>query len=278
MCVRILERVCVVLLLVLCFPQFASSQGVSINNGRVRLTGFGDVDAEKTIEDWADRERVATTGELNLQIELLTEICGLSEGESKKLKLAAMTVSQRRLVTGRKQMRQFIYESGLVPLPPDAAEIQKTFDDVLTPFRAKKGDGFVVIQTRFQQALNERPLWGKVIKSTLSPAQYRKYDDHCRNRNRVFVDASVSQSLAILDAQVFLTAFQQDAIRKSVTAAMLPTITLQRPSSVGQADQNVRPWFGNRDHLKPFLRESQLKRLVKIDEVQKAGGGVGWSN
>ncbi|MGB7346557.1 MAG: hypothetical protein WBD20_20215 [Pirellulaceae bacterium] len=256
---------------------YSNGQGVQISPLGVKLTGFGQVDVEKTIEHWADSERAAITGEMNLQVELLKMVCDLDQSETDKLRGLVAVVATRRLLNGRKQLKEFIYASQLADRNPDEPAMNEEFEDKLTPYRAGKGEeGVVKIAARFDRPLNEQPLWKKVLKSSLSPQQWGKYETHCRDRNLMFVAAAVTREIADLDSKVFLDSTQSGELRSKVMEALKTHVTLDRPSSISQAEVMSQPWFGDRENLKPFLRDSQLKHLEKIEQV-KSMRGVSWS-
>jgi hypothetical protein len=274
---RILVFLVAIAITTMVSPCLALAQGVSISRGKVKLIGFGKIDIDKTIDYWADQERASATADLNLQAELIAEICDLSEDETAKLRHAGAAVARRRLLDGRKQMRQFIFKSKLAT--PDEKEpvSDEVFTDVLTPFKAAEFEvGIVALQARFEEPLHARPLWKKMLQSVLSQTQFQTYANHYRDRNRMFVNASITQAITDLDAQVYLTAEQRHSIQESVQTVLDPLINMDSPSSIEQANQHVLPWFKERENLAAFLRKTQQSRLAQIDEA-KNQRGVSWT-
>ena len=92
----------------------------------------------------------------------------------------------------------------------------------------------------------------------------------------MFVNASITQAITDLDAQVYLTAEQRHSIQESVQTVLDPLINMDSPSNIEQANQHVLPWFKERENLAAFLRKTQQSRLAQIDEA-KNQRGVSWT-
>ena len=104
-------------LVLVCFLQsslLAQGIGVSVMNNRVQLTGFGEVDLEKTTDAWADSLREEISQKMELQIAQVVDICGLTESETKKVQLAVKGIVSKRIASGSEQVRAFALSSGLV--------------------------------------------------------------------------------------------------------------------------------------------------------------------
>lgn len=252
----------------------AFGEGVMVGRGGVKLKDFGAVDLEKTVEHWAAREEEKVAGELNLRIELLTKVCDLQEREVKKLRLAVTAVTRRRLASGREQLEHFIYTSELIKRDEKLAELN--VDDKLIPYRAKSlDDGVVLIATRFERPLDQQPMWKKILKNSLSQSQWMKYEQHRSNRNLAILRVAVTAAVADLDDKVFLTQEDRIELTNQVLKDLSGKVTLDRPSSMKQAQEISGPYFEEINNLKKYLRPTQFERLTQIagQDVR----GVGWT-
>ena len=258
----------------LLFISTAFAEGVMVGRDGVKLNGFGNVDLDKTIAHWAENERQILGSELDLRIELLTNVCELKDREVNKLRLAAKAVVRRRMSSGKEQLTQFIYESGLVA--PDEELNHVDYEDKLVPFRAKSLDnGLVHISTRFEQPLDQRPMWTKVLKNSLSESQWSKYQKHRITRNTGILKAAVSAGISDLDDSIFLTQADRSNLINSIVTDLSKTVTLDRPSNMKQANEIARSYIKQIENLKPHLRASQYARLEQLANEVK--GGVSWS-
>ena len=112
------------LALTMLLSSVLAAQGVSTVGGQVKLSGFGQVDAEKTVQHWVDQQKQRMSSELELLVDRIAEVCQLEESETKKLRLAVKGVVSKRVTAGRLQLQKFMYTSGLVCLlyTSDAAD------------------------------------------------------------------------------------------------------------------------------------------------------------
>ena len=259
----------------MCLFSCAFAEGVTVGPDGVKLRGFGDVDLEKTVEYWATNAEQKITGELNLRIEMLTDVCDLKEREVKKLRLAVIAVAKRRLSSGKDQLTQFIYESELVD--PEENHEHVEFEDKLIPYRAKSlDDGIVRFATRFERPLDQQPLWKKVLKNSLSEKQWARYEEHRRSRNRSILNVAVSAEIADLDDNLFFTETSRSELTETVMKELSTQITLDRPSNTKQAKEIVGPFFANIENFQDHLQPSQFQQLKTINREDN-GGGIGWS-
>ncbi len=133
--------------------QTALAQGVSVGPDGVKLSGFGVVDEQKSIDAWAANEKKNMMDPLVLQIELIQEVCDLNEEATAKLHLAAQGVVSRRLLSGRNQLLKFIVDSDLIEKAPQGFEDLSHFQRLL---RASQCERLSALESRATARLR----WG----------------------------------------------------------------------------------------------------------------------
>lgn len=265
-----------------CLTQYsgiARGQGVSVSPQGVKLQGFGDVDANATIEHWASEEQRRATEYLGLHIELLRDVCELSDDEVTKLQFAAKGVAVRRVNSGKQQLKRFMIESELIPHEDFESEPPAEADKLLISGAANNRDqpGLVVFQTQFAQSLLEHTLWQSVLKSTFPPQQFEAYEAFTRKRNLHFLATALASAVAHLDSQVCLSPEQRAKLIDNLQHELSRKVTLVFPSNLEQAGQMTLPIISDVEQLRPFLREDQVRRLVDVREAQNHRG-VSWSS
>lgn len=254
-------------------------EGVAVGRDGVTLSGFGEVDPDKTVQHWADREQTDIKTRLNLQIELLTDACELGEANVKKLRLAAQTITARRIAAGREQVMRFLYDSSLVTADEELPEARvRSRDDVWLPYGAGNlNNGIVEFKGEFSTPLLEHPLWVKVLRSSLSDAQMKKYEDLRKQRNRALLSTAISMALSEMDQQIYLSEKQIRDIHAHALDSLGSEVTSKSPASLREANSMTRIMFRDADVFKPFLRSTQIERLQFIRD-NKVRSSVGWGS
>lgn len=256
----------------------AHAQGVSAGPRGVKLNGFGQVDLEKTVDFWSDLEQSKSTEMIQLHIELIQQVCQLSEAETNKLMLAAKGVVSRRLASGRAQLTEFIYESDLVDRPTDALKNSKDYANKLRAFGAGKVcDGIVYLRTEFDTPVSEDPLWTNVLKSTLSDAQLETFQAFSIQRNASFLATAISLAITELDHDIFMSDGQKEELQEYFFELLRPQVTEVNPMTVTQARLIVRPEFEQIAQFENLIRSSQFERLKSLKQEQPRAS-VGWGS
>ena len=182
------------------------AEGVSVGRDGVKLTGFGDVDADETVEHWSKRAEQDITTTLNLQIELLSEACELDDATVDKLRNAAKAVTARRIAAGRTQLRKFLYDSSLVSGDEAQDSRKPNAADVWRPYSAGNlRNGIVEFKGEFSKPLLEHPLWAGVMRTSLSEQQMKRLNTFQEKRNTSLLSTAISISIAEMDQEIFLS-------------------------------------------------------------------------
>lgn len=273
MLLRITMSLCLVPLLI----GYLWAQGVSNGPQGAKLHGFGEVDGTATVDFWAEHERRNTLDEFNLHIDLIREVCELSEAETEKLRLAAKGVTARRISAGREQLFKFIVDSELVEKAPTGMSFKEEYPNKLRAFGAAKLEpGMVYLQTEFAVAATDDPLWTSVLESTLSDLQLQRLNEFYLVRNKSFLRAAVTMTVADLDQSVFLNDGQKSNVVEYFLKHFDSKITPQFPTTITQAQKLVRPAFQDLSHFESLLRPGQLDRLKTIAGRPKPT--IGWGS
>ena len=221
------------------YPVFAV--GIHMNNNQVTLTGFGEVNVDKTLDAWSKSEREKIEPLLNLQVDLLCKVCELNEKETKKLRIAVKGVVSKRLSHGRMQMEAFIYSSKLakptkenVDLVSDVQLRLKTKSiDVMKPYAASEtANGVVTFWTYFEEPVEDHPMMAKMMKKILSEEQRKIYEEHLLERNMSIVDAAVSLWVVDQEATLFLSKEQREKISQQAKDKFYKKVTLTYPVTI----------------------------------------------
>lgn len=253
------------------------AQGVSTGVFGTRLTGFGDVDVEKTVDFWAENERSNIEQILNLHIDLMESVCSLSQEQAQKLRLAVKGVVARHMAEGRTQFQQLLLDvqliqeeqlNGSVPKPKEYANKLRVFG------ASKLEEGVVFLRTEFEFAPTQDELWTKVLASALSDEQLEELEAYYVARNSNFLKSAIERELLDLSQQVFLNEEQQGKLQEHFYSMFEDEITPQFPISILQASKLIRPSVNSLDELKVHLRPIQITRLETLKNSPRAS--VGW--
>ncbi len=191
------------------FEEVRGQLGVSVDNGAVQLTGFGDVDLDKTVEVWSKYNRDLINQKMELLIAQVDDVCNLTDKETQKLKLSVKGIISKRIAAGREQVEVFTQKSGLIELEGDVQQEEYPKHDQLSIYAASPQDeGVVQLSSFFDTPLIEHPLWSKALENALSAEQLELYQQHRIGVNRKFLNAAIDLWVAEIDAQVFLTTAQ----------------------------------------------------------------------
>lgn len=279
----------IVLTAIMLMSSQLAAQGIGVSSGPngVRLSGFGDVNLEKTVENWSKLQREEIQLRTELQIQQIRDTCGLSDNESKKVRLAVKGIISKRLAAGNEQIHEFALNSGLVEKDPDendGDENEKVDEEKdYGPNRLKfygarpMPEGVVNLSCYFETPLSEHPLWVKTVQKTLSAEQFEKYEAMRIDRNQKLMNAAIDSWVAQLDSQVFLTSGQMEKVTEQVRSTMKKDVTLTTPVSLKQASMMVNKQFGmDYQSLGDLLNEQQTTRREKL--LPRGGGGarVSW--
>jgi hypothetical protein len=101
-------------ILLLATSTRAIAQGVSVGPQGVKLMGYGDIDVDKTTERWEETTTQRIDALIDLQIECLTQQCGLTPTQVDKLQLAKTGIVKKKVASGLEQLRIFMIESELI--------------------------------------------------------------------------------------------------------------------------------------------------------------------
>lgn len=269
----VMRPICPTLLLF--FVTFSSAsfgQGVSVGRDGIKLSGFGDVDEQKTLDYWVESEKHSSLAHLNLQIDLIEQICVLDESETEKLQLAARRVVAQRVASGKNQLNRFMLSSGLVK--GDLSKMpEKGLENPLYITGAGSLDeGVVYFRSEFEVEAVEEKFWQKMLASMLGEEQMRRFESYQIQRNKELLRIAVDQEIAQLDQQVCLFPEQRATIRKSVLAALESKVTWSNPNTPPEAAELADSEF---DTLgEKALRPQQLERLELLRNTPRAN--VGW--
>lgn len=250
--------------------------GVSVNNGNVTLTGFGEVDLEKTVEFWSASHRDLINQKMELLIVQVDDVCGLTDKETQKLKLSVKGIVSRRIAAGQEQVELFAQKSGLVEPEGDLQEKEYPKHDRLTIYSASpQEEGVIQFSSFFGTSLTDHPLWDKALESSLSPEQLELYERHRIGLNRKFLHAAIDLWVAEINAQVFLTPSQVEAVTASLRENLNPSVTTSFPVSFKNAKIFVEERYSSQaDSLGELLNEKQTQRRKVLLEAPR--GRVGW--
>lgn len=258
---------CVALMPLVCFGQ-----GVSVGRDGVKLSGFGDVDEQKTLEFWEQAEKASSLAHLKLQIDLIANVCELDEAETEKLTLAARRVVARRVASGKSQLKRFMISSGLVQ--GDLTQLPENEDENELYFTGAGSveEGIVYVRSEFEVEVVEEVFWRKMLASMLSETQVQRFENYQIQRNKELLRIAVDQKLVVLDQQVCLFPEQRAEVRKSVLDSLEQQVTWSTPNTSTEAAELAGGEF---DPLaEKLLRPRQLERLELLKNTPHAN--VGW--
>jgi len=250
-----------------------AAQGVSTDrDGNVRLSGFGQVDIEKTVQYWVDQHEPRMRSEFELRVDRIAKVCQLDESETKRLRLAAKGVVSKRIDAGRLQIRKFAFTSGLVEEDP---KIDQEFEasDTLKLSRANRiEEGTVEFGSRFIVPMIDHPLWQTALKRALTDEKLKVYSDYRIAANKKVLDHAINYWVSDLDSKVILTDEQVTAITNLFTNRLTSKVTPVFPRTVVQGRNMVKYSSREDDSLDELLNEKQIE--LKSKHVIRSG--VGW--
>ena len=255
--------------------------GVAIGRNGVQLSGFGEVDLEKTLEHWSKEQRTIIQSKMELRVAQVVEVCGLNDADAKKLKIATKGIVSRRLAAGQSQIEQFSKQSGLIKPSDDEPEEQKNEiadEDKLNFYGASPlGVGIVEFKTYFEKPLSTHSLWIKTLKKTLTEEQMAKYSTHRKATNLKLLRSATELWLVRLDSEIFLSPKQQSSIRQLVEKQLDKLVSASEPENFLQANQMIEKNFGKKPEvIASMLSKNQLERLKVTLQPQK-GSRVTWA-
>ena len=256
----------------------AQGIGVAVGQGGVQLTGFGDVDLDKTVEHWAKAQRFEIGSKMNLRVTQVVKICELNESEAKKLKIAAKGIVGKRISAGQHQIEVFSKKSGLVvkaPDVPDEAEVSE--QDKLRIYGANPlGNGVVELKTYFEKPISSHPFWAKTLERTLTAEQMDKYKKFRRSTNLRLFYSATEVWLSKLDSEIFLSPQQHKNILALVRKKGEELVNDSQPETFSQASDLVKKHFGKKPEMfSDQLSKPQLERFKASLNPQR-GSRVSW--
>ncbi len=259
--------------------QFAVAQGIGVaaGQGGVTLTGFGNVDIDKTVERWAKAQRFEIGSKMDLRVAQVVDVCGLDESEAKKLKIAAKGIVGRRISAGQRQIEVFSKKSGLTPEADVPDDVDVPEQDELQIYGASPlGNGVVGLSTYFKKPLSSHPLWTKTLERTLTAEQMKKYKEFRRVANLRLFYSAIDVWLAKLDTEIFMSTQQQANIQKMLRKQGEKLVTDRHPEKFSQASDLIIKNVGSKPEMfAKELSELQLKRLKASLEPQQRSS-VSW--
>lgn len=250
------------------------AQGVSVAGDNIKLSGFGQVDAEKTVQHWVDLEKKRMSSELGLRVDRIAEVCELEESETKKLRLAVKGIVNKRINAGRLQIQKFVFTSGLVEEDP---EIDQEFDekDKLNFHGASRAvEGVVEFQSYFSVPMMDHPLWQKTLEKSLTDEKLKLYSDYRVAANTKALQHAIGLWVSQLDSKVILTDQQAASISNHIATKLVPDVTPVFPRTVRQASKIIESSFGPADSLNELLNQKQIELRESTANARSAS--VGW--
>ncbi len=256
----------------------AGGIGVNVGPNGPTLSGFGNVDLQKTTEFWADSQIQTILPQMELRVDQIIELCGLSEEEANRIRLAVKGVVSKRTAAASRQIEEFVYSSGLAEPPSDFERGPEVMQhDQLVFFSAHPvGDGVVALGADFKLAITEHPLWINTIEKTLTASQFEKYRQFRMDHSRKLLHLAIDYWVASLESDVVLSPQQTDAVTVFIRNELDKLVTMEYPASMRQATETVEKAFaGNSDSLGNLLTEKQTA-LRRMRLVQPAGPKASW--
>ena len=280
---KMLLRNSLLIVVCICFEKTVLAQGpglgVNVGPAGVRLMGFGEIDVEATINQWTTTEKQRMESFLELQIDLLTLPCELTETQIDKLRLLSKGVVTRKLTSGEEQLKQFMMDSTLIPSEAANGEAPAPTDKLWVTGARKDNDrnDVVLFRTRFEKPLFEHSLWQGVLKANLTEDQFKKYENFCRDRNKNFVKSAVFSSLAEIDGLVCLTSTQREKIEELWLTKLYSQITVSFPTNLEEAINLTAPVIADPSWEDAVLSPHQ-KTTLAFKKDSNNWVGVGWVN
>lgn len=250
------------------------AQGVSVAGDNVQLSGFGEVDAEKTVQHWVDQEKQRMSSELGLRVDRIAEVCQLEESETKKLRLAVKGIVSKRINAGRLQLQKFVFASGLVDEDP---EIDQEFEkkDKLNFYGGSRAvEGVVEFRTYFSVPMMDHPLWQKTLEKSLTDEKLKLYSDYRVAANTRVLRHAVDHWVTDFNSKVILTEQQATSIANHMTNKLVPDVTPVFPRTIRQASKIIESSFGPADSLNELLNQKQIELRESAAKARSAS--VGW--
>ena len=264
------------LALTMLLSSVLAAQGVSTVGGQVKLSGFGQVDAEKTVQHWVDQQKQRMSSELELLVDRIAEVCQLEESETKKLRLAVKGVVSKRVTAGRLQLQKFMYTSGLVEEDPKIDQEFEEKDKLNFYGGSRAREGAVEFQTYFSVPMIEHPLWQKTLERSLTDEKFVLYFDHCVAANEKVLRHAIDHWVAELNSKVILAGDQAAKITSHMATKLIPEVTSVFPRTVRQASKIIESTFGPADSLDELLNKKQIELRESADNARRAG--VRWGS
>ena len=206
--------------------------------------------ADENFEQWIFREFQNSAGArgrldalLNLNIESVAEVCGLSEAQRQKLWLA-----------GRGDIKRFfdsvdVLRRKFQQVKTDQNRLQELFRDV-QPLHATFAAG----------PYGESSIFFKALKNTLTSEQTELYEQAARDRRAFLYRARVEELVVKLDEAITLRATQRRQFEKVLLEETRP------PAQFGVYDDYVMLWQASRipeERLKPVFDDRQWRTLSR---------------
>ena len=189
----------------------------------------------------AKQARMHIETKLKLQLDELNRVCGLSDTQRKKLKLAASS-----------DVKRFFDEVDVIRKKVKAGRIdQNAWNNIwqeIQPLRNKQSSGL----------FSESSFFSKAVRRTLNPEQIAKYDVVVNERRRFRYRASIEVVMTNLESSVPLRRTQHEAIVQLILDETHP------PSAFGQYDTYVVMHHLSKlpeSKLKPMLQEHQWQQM-----------------
>ena len=250
-----------------------AAQGVTIDgDGIVRLSGFGQVDIEKTVQHWVDQHEPRMRSEFELRVDRIAEVCQLDEPETKRLRLAAKGVVSKRINAGRLQIRKFAFTSGLVEEDPGIDQEFEARDTLKLSGANRIDEGTVQFRSRFAVAMIDHPLWQTTLKRALTDEKLKEYSDYRIAANKKVLRCAINYWVSELNAKVILTDEQVTAITNLLTTRLTSKVTPVFPRTVRQGKNLVKYSSREDGALDELLNEKQIE--LRSEHVIRSG--VGW--
>ncbi|MEM7456189.1 MAG: hypothetical protein AAF456_17720 [Planctomycetota bacterium] len=256
----------------------AGGQGVSVTRDGPVLSGFGEVDLEKTVELWQESEIADIERTMQLQVDQIISVLQLDENESRRLQVAVKGITAERIESGVQQIRRFAVKSQLVNAPEDEGEdFEFEPHNRLQVYGAgRAGDQAVRLQTYFETPLTEHPLWMRTLQNTLSEEKFERYQQYRVARHQAHLDAAIQAWIADLDSQLFLSTEQADQLRTLMSDQLSARVTPDGPASLPGAREVVSMEFDN-NSLETVLSEAQIEHRRETFERNNLRTGVIWT-
>ena len=261
------------LALTILLSSVLAAQGVSVDgNGVVRLSGFGQVDIEKTVQHWVEQHEQRMRSEFELRVDRIAEVCQLKEAATKRLRLAAKGVVSKRIDSARLQIQKFAFTSGLVEDDPGIDQEFEAKDKLILRSANGLDDGTVEFASRFAVPMIDHPLWQTTLKRALTDEKLKVYSDYRIAANTRVLRNGIDYWVSQLDAKVILTDQQKTTLTNRLATRLSSKVTPVFPRTVGQARNLARYSYHNDDSLGELLNQKQIELRSRID----IRSGVSW--